>query len=35
VADYAPDTYGNRAAVFYDAWVASSASHVSVYTAQN
>jgi SAM-dependent methyltransferase len=23
VSDYAPDTYGNRAAVFYDAWVAS------------
>ena len=23
MSEYAPDTYGNRAAVFYDAWVAS------------
>ena len=29
VAEYGPDTYGNRAAEFYDAWVASRVDHTT------
>jgi SAM-dependent methyltransferase len=29
VSDYSADTYGNRAAVFYDAWVASRVDHTT------
>ena len=29
MAEYGPDTYGNRAAVFYDAWVASRVDHTT------